>query len=124
MRERLQLFFLMCIMGGALAVAGSILGNAFGRTGLFTGGVVGGLLGVLAAAKIAEQRGWIERSQMQYVAMGGIVGFFCAASIAVYTLSTPIGPILSTLLIGGGALFAAIGSVPRTNHDSNRHTAS
>jgi hypothetical protein len=36
-----------------------------------------------------------------------MVGFLLAAAIAVRTLSSPVGPVLSTLLIGTGALVGA-----------------
>jgi hypothetical protein len=41
---------------------------------------------------------------MVSVALGATVGFACAVLIAVNTLHTPVGPILSTLLVGVGGL--------------------
>ena len=42
--RRLWLFVAAMLLGGFGGVAGSAIGNAFGRTGLFAGGVLGGLI--------------------------------------------------------------------------------
>ncbi|HEX2723926.1 MAG TPA: hypothetical protein VHM24_13505 [Gemmatimonadaceae bacterium] len=54
--NKILLFVVMCILPGAAAVGGSILGNAFGKTGLFVGAVIGGLIGVTAGTRIALSR--------------------------------------------------------------------
>ena len=107
-KPRIALFVLACLLGGFGGAAGSIVGHAFGKTGLWAGGIVGGLLMSIATAQIALGRRWITRPQLWPTTLGAAVGFLLAAAVAVNTLSSPIGPILSTLLIG---LCAVVGSV-------------
>jgi hypothetical protein len=91
-------------LGGLL---GSIVGNAAGKTGLFVGGVVGGLLGAASSGIVASRRHWIPRSATFRTSAGAAIGFLAAALIATQTLGSPVGPILSTTLIGLGALAGA-----------------
>ena len=105
----LFLLFVLCTaLGGVGGAVGSILGNAFGRVGLFAGGLLGGLGLSLLAARIAQSRGWAPGARFLYPGAGAAVGFLLAASVAVNTLSTPLGPLGSTLLIGLGAVAGAV----------------
>jgi len=106
-RHRLLLFLVSCFLGGFGGVLGSIAGNAGGKTGLFIGGVVGGLLGASSSGAVASARRWIPRSAAIRTSVGASVGFLAAALIATQTLGSPIGPVLSTSLIGLGALAGA-----------------
>ena len=105
--RRVWLFVSTCALGGFGGAAGSILGHALGPRGLYAGGVVGGLVGVAVAARLGVWRRWITRAQLAPTALGGAVGFLAAALIAVNTLSSPVGPALSTVLVGTGALLGA-----------------
>lgn len=109
MRTNALLFALAVLLGGLGGALGSIVGNAFGRTGLFAGGIAGGLLGAVATAAVARSRGWIPAGRFGRVAVATAFGFLVAAAIAVNTLSSPIGPVASTLLIGVAALLGARG---------------
>ncbi len=95
---------LLAGLGGAL---GSIVGNAFGKPGLWIGGVLGGLVGAAAAVAIAKARGWITADQVRFTTAGAMIGFLIAAGIAVNTLSSPVGPVLSSAIPGAGALLGA-----------------
>jgi hypothetical protein len=106
-RHRLLLFLVSCVLGGLGGMLGSILGNAAGKTGLFIGGVVGGLLGASSSGAVASARRWIPRSAAIRTSIGASIGFLAAALIATQTLGSPIGPVLSTSLIGLGALAGA-----------------
>ena len=86
---------------------GSIVGNAAGKNGIVAGGVIGGLLASLAIAAVARAFQWIAPNRFWATAAGSAIGFVCAAAIATNTLSSPVGPILSTLLIGVGAVLGA-----------------
>jgi len=103
----LLLFVVSCILGGLGGAVGSMVGHAAGSKGVWVGGVIGGLLGAVAAAAVARARKWIEPSRFGTTAIGAAVGFILAVAIAVNTLSSPIGPILSTALIGIGAVVGA-----------------
>ncbi len=85
---------------------GSMIGGAFGEHPLFIGALIGGAVATAAAARLAEWRGWVAREQRMRVTVGGILGFAAAALIATRMLSSPIGPALSSLLIGVGAVLA------------------
>lgn len=105
--QRIYLFVVACALAGLGGAVGSICGNAFGRTGLWIGGVIGGLLASLLVAQIAVWRRWILPTLRLSTAAGTAVGFLAAAAIAVNTLSSPVGPVLSTALVGLGALVGA-----------------
>ena len=107
MRNRLLLFLVSCFLGGLGGLLGSIVGNAGGKTGLFAGGVVGGLLGASSSGAVASARRWIPRSAAFRTSVGASIGFLAAALVATQTLGSPIGPVLSTSLIGLGALAGA-----------------
>jgi hypothetical protein len=111
----LLLFLVSCLLGGFGGALGSIVGHAAGQRGLWIGGVIGGILGSVAAAAIARRRRWLTAAQFPSAAVGASIGFLIAAAIAVHTLSNPVGPVLSTTLIGIGALLGAsrAGSVVR-----------
>lgn len=101
------LFMTACALGGFGGAFGSILGNAAGKTGLFAGGVIGGLACASLIGPIARSRKWIRAERAGTASIGAALGFLAAALIATQTLSSPIGPALSTLLIGAGALIGA-----------------
>jgi hypothetical protein len=84
-----------------------MVGHAFGKGGLWAGGILGGLLASMLVVRIALWRRWIVRSQSWPTALGTAIGFLVACAVAVNTLSTPVGPIMSTLLIGTGALLGS-----------------
>jgi len=107
--NRALLFVLACTLGGLGGAVGSIVGHAFGQRGLWAGGILGGILASILVARIAVWRSWISRSQFLPTSLGTAIGFLVASAIAVNTLSSPIGPIMSTLLIGVGALLGSGG---------------
>jgi hypothetical protein len=100
----MALFVLLVIAGGIGGFAGSVAGAAFGRTGLFAGGFVGGALASAGAAFLASALQWIQRRERTATACGAAIGFVAAATVAVNTLSSPVGPVTSTLLTGMGGL--------------------
>jgi len=101
------LFVVSCFLGGLGGALGSIVGHAAGQTGLWIGGIVGGVLGSVAGVAVGRWRGWLTAYQFPTAAVGAAIGFLLAAAIAVKTISNPIGPLFSTLLIGAGALLGA-----------------
>ena len=94
----------LLVAGGAGGVLGSMIGAAFGKTALFAGGVLGGVVATPIAVALASWFGWIDRGAVKFTALGATLGFLAAAAIAVNTLSSPVGPILSTLLVPIGGL--------------------
>jgi hypothetical protein len=100
----LAVFALLVLAGGAGAFVGSVLGNAFGHTALFAGALIGGALASAAAAFLSATIKWLATTERIPTAIGAVAGFLVAAFIAVNTLSSPIGPVSSALLIGIGGL--------------------
>src|SRR6266545_5694848 len=106
-RKSLILIVLVSFLGGIATFLGSILGNAFGKTGLYTGAVIGGIAGVFVATKIAVRRQILGPKRFWPATVGGILGLLLAATIATNNMSTPVVPLASILLIGLGAVFGA-----------------
>ena len=100
--RRIYLFFASCLLAGIGGAVGSIIGNGLGGMGRWIGGILGGLLGATSAAVLSRALGWIMPIQVRATATGAALGFLIAAPIAVNTLSSPIGPIFSTVLVGVG----------------------
>lgn len=120
MRSKVLLFVTAMMLGGLGGMLGSMIGSAFGEGGMLAGGVVGGLLTAFLTGKIAAARGWVPSSRWRPVAVGASLGFLAAVAIAVNTLSSPIGPVLSTILVGVGALIGARVAAADRSSDSPR----
>jgi hypothetical protein len=103
----IAVFLLTTILAGVGGLGGSILGHAFGTPGLYAGGLIGGVVLVIAAAKLCAAFKWIPGPAFPRTAIGGSIGFLAAAAIAVNTLSSPVGPFIASLLTGLGAVLGA-----------------
>ena len=97
-------FIVLVIGAGMGAAVGSAVGSLIAHRVLFVGGTIGGLFGIWLGASLSARMNWIPKRGTLAVALGAIVGFACALVIAVNTLHTPVGPMLSTLLVGAGGL--------------------
>jgi hypothetical protein len=116
--HRFLLFVTMCALAGFGGAVGSMLGHSFGSTGLYVGGIGGGLVAVTLGAWVAVSQRWIPRTRLGTTALGASVGFLAAVAVAVNTLSSPVGPVLSTLLVGIGALLGSRGARSDAGRDS------
>ena len=105
--KNIGLFVSASLIGGAGGLLGSILGNAFGKSGLFAGGFIGGVLLAPATAWLSRRMGWIAPARFWHVAAGAAAGFVAAATLAINTLSSPVGPAIATTLTGLGAIAGA-----------------
>jgi hypothetical protein len=103
-KNEVRLFLLLVAAGGAGGLVGSIVGAAFGHKALFAGGLIGGLIASPFAVALAGRLRWIEPAEVTSTAIGSALGFVAAVAVAVNTLSSPVGPVLSTALIGAGGL--------------------
>ena len=104
-----RLFVLIIVVVGFCALVGSAAGAALAHRVLFVGAFLGGLLGSCAAAWLAGRLKWLPAAKTKATAVGAAIGFLAAATIAINTLHSPVGPILSTLLIGVGGLVGSLG---------------
>jgi hypothetical protein len=105
--RQFRFFITMCLLGGIGGFVGSVLGGFFGNQALFIGGFLGGIAIAPLSARVALWRRWIAQGQFWPTAAGAAIGFIAAAIVAVNTLSSPVGPILSTSLTGVGALLGS-----------------
>jgi hypothetical protein len=99
-----RFFIVMCLLGGLGGFIGSVAGAAFGQRALFVGGFIGGIAVAPFSARVALWRHWISGHQYWPTTVGAALGFVAAAMVAVNTLSSPVGPVVSTVLTGAGAL--------------------
>ena len=65
-----------------MTVIGSMLGNIFGKTGLFTGAIVGGIIGILVVMILARRFNLIEARHHVSTLIGATSGYLIAAVIA------------------------------------------
>jgi hypothetical protein len=114
--RRFWLFALMSAVGGLGAFLGSLLGNAAGKTGLFAGAIVGGAIAIALGIRLAARLALVPKTRIAHATLGALGGFALAALVAVNTLSSPVGPVLSVALIGLGAVFGAA-RVPEDTSD-------
>jgi uncharacterized membrane protein YraQ (UPF0718 family) len=98
---------LVWLLTGFGAVAGSILGNAAGKRGLFAGALVGGAALAYLSPLLGARLGWIAGTARRGASLGAALGFLVAAPIAATNLRTPIIPVLVCSLAGIGALVGA-----------------
>ena len=110
--KKVFLFVVSMIVTAACAVIGSMVGHFLGsHLAVMLVGTIGGLIGASVSGRIAVWRHWITRAELFPTTVGTAIGFLAAAYIAAKTLSSPVGPILSTFLIGIGAVVgAAVGA--------------
>ena len=99
-----RLFAFLIAIVGVCALLGSAIGAAVGHRGVFVGGFTGGLTGSCVAAWLGGCLRWIPTHARMATAVGTVIGFLAAAMIAISTLRSPVGPALSTLLVGIGGL--------------------
>jgi hypothetical protein len=95
---------LVWMLTGVGAVAGSIVGNAAGKAGLFAGAVVGGAAVAYLSPLVCSRLGWIARAGRRWASFGAVLGFLVAAPIAATNLRTPVIPVLICSLAGIGAV--------------------
>ena len=98
---------LVWLLTGLGAVAGSILGNAAGKAGLFAGAVVGGAALAYLSPMVCARFGWIAEAARRAASIGAVIGFLVAAPIAATNLHTPVIPVFICSLAGVGALIGA-----------------
>jgi hypothetical protein len=84
-----------------------MVGHTLPRPGLYVGAILGGVAGVYASVRLAGWLGWLSTSEQGGAIVGGVLAFGVAAIIAVSTIHTPVGPVLSGALVGAGVLLGA-----------------
>jgi hypothetical protein len=99
-KRDLALFMSLTVCGGLGGAVGSILGNAGGWAWLVTGAIIGGVAGSIGAVLMASRLGWIAPFQIRLTVAGATIGFMLASAVAVSSLSSPVGPLAASTIIG------------------------
>src|SRR3979409_836693 len=82
---KLKLFLEVCLICGLLIVGFSVMGAKLIRpNGIFIGAIVGGLLGIVMASKIAIYLSLANKSSFKSMIAFGVVGFIRAIAICFY----------------------------------------
>lgn len=102
-----RLVLLTWIITATGAFVGSVLGTAFGRKGLFVGAMAVGTLALLGAIHLVAMLRWLDVDRQRGGAIGGLVGFGFASTLAVMHLQTPILAVLAASLVGIGVILGA-----------------
>ncbi len=102
--KQIILFALVSSLTGFAAGLASVLGASVSHVGLFIGAVLGGFTGVAAAIRLSKALRLITAHDIWFGILGGCIGFLVAAPLAATNAHTPVIPILSTGLVGLGAL--------------------
>jgi len=103
--RKIKLFIGFCLICGLLIVASSIAGSKMIRpNGIFTGAIVGGLIGIMIASKIAVYISLVRKSAFKLLMSYSAIGLIFAILISMYNLKHPVILVLSASLIGLGAL--------------------
>jgi hypothetical protein len=106
--RRVLLFITATILCGLGGMFGSMAGHGVADDpGLIFGGVIGVVIAALVTVWLASAARWITPEQRKSTLIWTAVGSVIASLIATHTLSSPVGPILSTLLAGVGALLGS-----------------
>lgn len=110
-----KLFLLSILLGGGGGAAGGALGTNLGSGGLLIGGLLVGLVCLLAAGWLSARWRWIESSQRIWSILGAAFGFVLAWMVTLATIAQPGALMASTILVGAGAVLGAVvGRSPRT----------
>lgn len=107
MTSALPILILVWLTTGFSSVVVSILGNAFGKTGLFTGAFLGGALGAVVAVFLTVRLGWLPKTSARAASIGAVIGFALAIPVILTHMHTPVIPVMSCALAGVGALVGA-----------------
>jgi hypothetical protein len=102
MKKNILLFFSEIIACGLFTFAGSVLGHAFGPRSLSLCAITGGVSGIVLTTLILNKTGVVRNNRLSFVIGWGIGSFLLASILAVTNLSSPVIPLLSILLVGGG----------------------
>lgn len=95
------------LITAAGASLGALVGQFFGRRGLFLGATMLGTLAVLIGIRIVTERGWLDGDRRKGGAIGGFVGLALGAPLALMNLESPLIGIAALGLVGICVLLGA-----------------
>lgn len=105
--KTLLVFLLLSLLGGVGGGLGAMAGAELGRGLVFVLGILGGLALVVAGVYLAARWEWITPQQRRWTMVGGGLGLGIATLVTLTTIYSSLGPLLSTFLIGAGAVLGS-----------------
>jgi hypothetical protein len=110
----IKLFLLAILLGGVGGAAGGALGTNLGAGGLLLGGLIVGIICLVAGGWLSARWHWIAPTQRIWSILGATFGFVLAWMVTLATIAQPGALIASTILVGTGAVLGAVvGKEPR-----------
>jgi hypothetical protein len=104
MKNNLVVFVGVSFFFGITIFLGSILGHAFSQAGVFTGAIIGGIIGIVSSVMLFVKRKLIDPNQLLPVIICGLLFFGVAILFALTNLNTPIIPLISLSFAGLGCI--------------------
>ena len=117
MKKTIQFFLTETFSCGICTFIGSIIGNAFNQSGLFTGAIAGGVIGIILSSYLLLKMKIIVSSEILPIITWGVLFFLSASLFAVTNLNSPVIPLLSLLFVGIGGI---IGKSYKFNKGQNK----
>ena len=100
MKNKFIVFVGVSFFCGILTFLGSTLGHAFSQAGVFTGAIIGGIIGIVSSVMLFVKRKLIDTNQLLPVIICGLLFFGVAILFAFTNLNTPIIPLISLSFAG------------------------
>jgi hypothetical protein len=104
MKNNLIVFVGVSFFCGITTFLGSVLGHAFSQAGLFTGAIIGGIVGIVSSSMLLVKRNLIDANQLLPVITSGLLFFGVAILFALTNLNTPVIPLVSLSFVGLGCI--------------------
>jgi hypothetical protein len=121
MKKNTLIFLSETFSCGLFTFLGSVLGHAFGQTGLIIGALMGGISGIVVVTILLSRVGLITIPHRKQAIVFGAATFIVAAVFAVTNLNSPVIPLLSLLLVGTGSVFGNSYSAQEENKKPYRY---
>jgi uncharacterized membrane protein len=105
MMRKLKLFLEVSIITGLFILGFSFIGSKLISTnGVIIGAIAGGIIGIIIASRLSIYFSLANKNSFKYIIIFSLIGFLLAILICIYNFNSPVIVVMSTCLIGIGAL--------------------